>query len=379
MRTRCFPIILASILFLTGCEETKQIKPSGKIIAIGVIAPLSGESESIGLNALKGLQAAQEIHPLTARGDRIELIVQDDGSNAGKASALVSEFSREQKVKAVLTLSTSDSVLTMAHILNRLNLPTVTAIASHEAITKKSSYISRVCMNNAQQSRIAAYFAYDELHVNTVATFYNAGSAYSNSLARFFQKEFESIGGKVVGNVTSDLSDNSLKQELLTLRQKGVELIYTLVKGAKAIRFLKLRQKLGWKVKVIGSDGLLGSLQEHGLEDISLVEGVFVTENYADDAMATAEEKDLNSYIDKKKITLNTHSYLAYESYLLLLETLSECTDQCSGDQLNSRLRNHKQFSGINDRISVKEGEVQRPIFINKIHKGKMLMHLKVY
>jgi len=379
MRNRYFLIILASILFLTGCEETKQIKPSGKVIAVGVIAPLSGESEFIGLKALEGLQAAQAIHPFTEKGDRIELMVQNDESNAEKASALVSELAQEQQVKAVLTFSTSDSVLTMAHVINRLNLPTVTAIASHEAITKKSSYISRVCMNNAQQSKIAAYFAYDELHVNTVATFYNAGSAYSNSLARFFQKEFESIGGKVVGKVTSDLSDNSLKQELLTLRQKGVELIYTSVKGAKAIRFLQLRKKLEWKVNVIGSDGLLSSLEEHGLKDQNLVEGVFVTENYADDAMATTAEKDLNSYSDKKKITLNTYSYLAYESYLLLLETLSECTDQCSSDQLNSRLRNHKQFSGINDRISVKEGEVQRPIFINKIHKGKMLMHLKVY
>ncbi len=379
MRNRYFWIVLALILFLTGCEETNKIKPSGKVITVGVIAPLSGESRSIGLKALKGLEAAQAMYPLTTKGDRIKLIVRDDTSNAGTAAALISELAKEQKVQAVVSLSTSDGVLTMTPAVNQFKLPSVAAIASHESITGKSSYISRICMSNAGQSRIAAYFAHDELLFDKAAIFYDDDSAYSNSLARFFQKEFEKIEGKVVGKVTSDLSDSDFERELSTLKQQGVELFYTSVKGAKALRFLQLREKLEWKVAIIGSEGLLSSLKEHGLEDQGLVEGVFITENYADDAVVTAEEKRLNRYVDKKDITLNTHSYLAYEGYLLLLDALSKCSDQCSSDELNSRLRNQHSFSGINDRMSMKEGEVQRPIFINKIHKGKMLMHLKVY
>ena len=379
MKNHYFWIVLSVMLFLTGCEETKKIRPSGKVITVGVIAPLSGESKTIGLKALEGLQAAQSIHPLTAKGDRIKLIVRDNKSYEGKAAALVSELAEEQKVNAIIILTTSDSVLTMTYVINRLNIPTVVAIASHETITEKSSYISRVCMSNAEQGRIAAYFAHDELLFEKAAVFYNAGSAYSNSLARFFQKEFENTGGEVVGKITSDLIDSNFKRELLTLQQKGVELLYTSVKGAKAIRLLQLREKLDWDVTIIGSDGLLNSLQEHGLEEMGLAEGVFVTENYADDAMLTIEEKRLNHYMDAKQIDLNTHSYLAYESYLLLLEALSECTDNCGSDELNARLRNQKSFSGIDGRISVKEGEVQRPIYINRIHKGRMSMLLKVY
>ena len=378
MRNQYFRIVLAIMLFLTGCAEKKKIRPSGKVLMVGVIAPLSGESRSIGLSALEGLRAAQAIHPLTAKGDRIEFDIRDDDSNRGQAVTVVADLARE-KVKAVLTFSTSDNVLTMTHSINQLNLPTVAAIASHEAITIKSGYISRVCMSNAEQGKIAAYFVHDELLLNDAAILYNENSAYSNSLARFFQKEYEKIAGDIVDKMTSDLSDHDFQKKLMILKEKGVELLYTSVQGAKTIRLLQLREQLDWDVAIMGSDGLLSSLKENGLVDMGLAEGVYITENYADDSIVTAEEKRLKDYVSAKTISLSTHSYLAYESYLLLLEALSQCTDQCSGDELNSRLRKQGFFPGLNDRISVKEGEVQRPILINKIHNGKMLMHLKVY
>ena len=210
MRNQYFRIVLAIMLFLTGCEEKKKIRPSGKVIMVGVIAPLSGESRSIGLSALEGLRAAQAIHPLTAKGDRIEFDIRDDDSNRGQAVTVVADLARE-KVKAVLTFSTSDNVLTMTHSINQLNLPTVAAIASHEAITIKSGYISRVCMSNAEQGKIAAYFVHDELLLNDAAILYNENSAYSNSLARFFQKEYEKIAGDIVDKMTSDLSDHDFQ------------------------------------------------------------------------------------------------------------------------------------------------------------------------
>ncbi len=372
-------IVLVFMLVLTGCESNSPIAPSGKVIKIGVLGPLSGESASIGRKALEGLQAAQAIHPLSAGGERIELIVRDDESSAQKAGELFHELVTVEKVDAVVLSSTSDSVLNMMEVINKQRIPVIVAIASHESITTGSPYISRVCMNNIQQSRVAAYFIHDELLLEKVAIFYNAKTAYSSSLADSFKEEYEKIGGELTAKVTSDLSLMALRAALLGLKRDGVEALYVSVKGARSVDLLRLRKELDWDVVIIGSDGMLGSLKEHGLKDNGSVEGLFVMENYADDSVATKEEVRLKHYAKRNKVELNTHSLLAYESHLLLLAALEECSEECSSDELNTLLRDHKVFTGLNDKISVIAGEVQRPIFINHVHKGKMFMHLKVY
>lgn len=379
MRSLYIVIVLSLTLLLTGCGERDTIKPSGKVIKIGVIGPLSGESASIGRKALEGLQAAQAIHPLTANGDRIELIVKDDESSPEKVADVFLGLLAEEKLDALITLSTSDGVMNMTKVINAQKLPVIVALASHESITTGSPYISRVCMNNAQQSRVAAYFIHDELFLEKTAIFYNAETAYSNSLAHSFQEAYEKIGGEIIADMTSGLSIKDLRPILRRLKTQGVEVLYTSVKGKRSVDLLRLRQELDWDVVIIGSDGMLGSLKEYGLKGTRSVEGLFVTENYADDSVATIEEVLLERYAKKNDVLLNTHSYLAYESYLLLLEALAKCSAGCKSDELNSRLRDHEVFRGLNDRISVIGGEVQRPIFINHVHNAKMLMHLKVY
>ncbi len=379
MRTLYLFVVFSLMLFLTGCGERETIKPSGKVFKIGVIGPLSGDSASIGRKALEGLQAAYAIHPLTAIGDRIELIVKDDESSPKKVAEVFLGLLAEEKLDALITLSTSDGVMNMTKVINAQKLPVIVALASHESITTGSPYISRVCMSNAQQSRVAAYFIHDELFLEKTAIFYNAETAYSNSLAYSFQEAYKKIGGEIIAEMTSGLSTKALRPILRGLKTEGVEVLYTSVKGKRSVDLLRLRQELDWDVVIIGSDGMLGSLKEYGLKGARSVEGLFVTENYADDSVATIEEVLLERYAKKNDILLNTHSKLAYESYLLLLEALAQCSSGCKSDELNSRLRDHEVFRGLNDRISVIEGEVQRPIFINHVHNAKMFMHLKVY
>lgn len=370
---------LLLIFMVTACQKpVKQIEKNGEIIKVGVIVSLSGKDALMGTKAFEGLQAALIEHPLTDEGAEIVLVIRDDQSDPKRAAALVEQLAEAHQVKALVALSTSDLVLSMKPVIERLRVPTVVAIASHEQITPMSSYISRVCMDNVQQSRVAAYFIHDELLYDKSAIYYTPSSVYSKSLSTLFQDEYEQIGGEVILKLRSNISKTALTMSLRRLREEGVEALFTSVKAEGAVALSRALHDLRWDVTVIGSDGLLGSLHTQGLDE-SMLDGMYLLEEYADERQDSLERRRLRASERETGIRLNTLGYHAYESHLLLMQALSRCSDTCTADELNAHLRDSEPFDGIDDRISTEEGAVQRPIFIDQVEDSKMIMHLKVY
>ncbi len=378
MLTGLAALILYSLLFC-GCEVKHEIKPSGKQVDIGVIVPLSGEKEAFGTKALYGLQAALTHHPLTHKGDRIVLHIEDNHSHTETTDTLLRKLAQNSDIKVIILLLNSNATLQITSLINHLEIPVIAALATHEDLTIKSSYLTRISSSNAAQGKIAAFFVSDELLLDKAALFYNPSSVYSSSLATFFIEEFEKIHREIVDVIESEMDENELERRLLLLKKAGVELVYTSAVDRNARRLLQLRKKLNLDFQILGTGNMQANLKAHSIIEMpQLSEDVFVVADYFDDKIKTDEEKKIVAYSEEKKIELTTHSYLAYESYLLLHNALGKC-QECNQTQLNQLLRNNSGFTGISDVIRTVEGDAKRPMFINRIHDEKMHIYVKVY
>jgi len=372
-------MMLLIILLLGACEDKQTTKPSGRTVEIGVIVPLSGEHASLGTQALIGLNAAHALHPMTVAGDRIQLHIGDNNSSVRGSVSLVEQFSNDPNIKAIIILVDSYAALSIMQTVNQRQIPVIAAMATHETLTVQSDYMTRLSSSNNAQGKMAAFFAHDELLINRAAIFYEADSVYSASLASFFKEEFTNIGGKVYDELTADMPKNQLESRLRALEEKGVELIYTSAINRNAIRLLQINRKFDLNFQFIGTGNMLANLKERGISDYAeLSEGIFVVAEYFDDRIKSTIEQQMKRYAKEKDVEFNTHSLLAYDSYLLLNNSVGGC-ENCTRSSLNDALRNNRGFSGLSDTIRTKDGDAKRPMFINKIHDEKMYVYVKVF
>ncbi len=371
-------IVMIGVIFL-GCEDQSKIKASGKTIEIGVIVPLSGARKMLGVKALIGLNAAYALKPLSPAGDKIVLHIEDNNSSIEESKALLQTFAQNKEIKAIFILLESNVALAILPTINQLKIPVIATMATHESLTKKSHYITRVSSSNDAQGKIAAFFVHDELMIKKSALFYDIDSVYSTSLALYFEEEFKNIGGKVLGQLTSDMSKFVLQKSLIDLKKRGVEIIYASAISEKLLALLQINRDLNLDFKILGTGNMLANMSERGITNyVELSHNTFVVAEYFDDRIASKIEQQIQRYSHDNGVELNTHSLLAYEGYLLLNDTLGKCTT-CGRMSLNNALRNHHGFEGINDTIRIKEGDVKRPMFINSIRNEKMYLYVKVF
>ena len=86
----CIVILLTGFI-ICGCKQHQEaeISPSGKVVKIGVITPMSGQDKVSGENALLGIRTALQMRPYLTNGDKIELVIEDNkGTSEETLSAL---------------------------------------------------------------------------------------------------------------------------------------------------------------------------------------------------------------------------------------------------------------------------------------------------
>nr|WP_319396767.1 ABC transporter substrate-binding protein [uncultured Desulfobacter sp.] len=192
-------LMLAALMGIgAGCEKTEPVHPSGQIIKIGVIGPLSGPYEYMGQSALKGIKTIMKMTPLLNNGDKIELVTANDMNAPGLALQSLEKLTQVDKVSAVLILSQSSPVLGAAKIADRFKTPILATVASHPGITAESEFISQLCFDDNFQGMVGALLARDELLIDNAVVVSEVHNPSSSFLAERFSQKFKALGGRII-------------------------------------------------------------------------------------------------------------------------------------------------------------------------------------
>ncbi|GBC85824.1 Leu/Ile/Val-binding protein [bacterium HR11] len=178
-------------------------RPAGEL-RIGVLLSLSGRNQSVG-QAMKGAveQAVRDAAGRMARLPPIRLEFGDDQGTARQASGETQRLA-QAGVSIVLGGSGSNQALAMAQVCVRLNLLCLTPSATHTQLEQMGPRVFRFLPSNETMAAFLARVAVQDLKLRGVALLTNVSNAFSTDLARAFRKHYESVGGKVVREVTYD-------------------------------------------------------------------------------------------------------------------------------------------------------------------------------
>jgi len=365
------------VLLLGGCDyfEEQKITPSGKVVKIGVLAPLSGQHKRYGRQSLLGLKSANKINPYLSNGDRVVFEVVDAKSdNNGSLSALLKL--KDKNVTSIISFLGSNHMLALTPYFDIQKIPVVATIATHSDIPKNSHYVSQVCMSNHMQTLVASHYLRDEKLIENIGIVYNKESMYSQSLADEFQKYFKDIGGKI--DFYIDVNSDRGFKKFLSHKNRTTQMLFNVIDAELSVELFNALHSIDWHLEILGTDGLLSDALEHSSHDIALFDGIYVVEHYAHSKKLTKKQKQFKHYLNNKNLQESSYAYLAYDGYQLIRNALQNCPKyetQC----INAMLRDSDIIEGIFGNFSMKDAKSRRAIYIDKIEDAKLIKEVVIY
>src|ERR1039458_6110285 len=157
-----FLTVVAASLLLAGCKQSSAPGAGGDTIKVGEFASLTGSEATFGQSSHKGTQLA--IDELNAAGGllgkKIQLLTEDNQSQAGQSATVVRKLISSDGVVAMLGEVASSRSLEAAPICQQNKIPMISPSSTNPKVTETGDYIFRVCfIDSFQGGKVLASFA----------------------------------------------------------------------------------------------------------------------------------------------------------------------------------------------------------------------------
>ncbi len=261
------PLLLAS-LALTACgSKSESGSKQTHIVKIGLIAPLSGSLSALGLGmknsealAISQANAAKKIPGWTIQFDP-----QDDQEMPSVGQSAATALASDSAVAGVVGTLQSSIALQAAPVLNSANIVMVSPANTNPSLTQGQNYLTskkrvfnnyfRICTTDAIQGPFAAQYAFSTLGVKSVYLV-NDKLVYGEGLTAAFQKEFTTLGGKVVGTDQVSTGQTDFGALVTKVTAAKPALVYYGGQYPEGAPFAKQLFAGGFRGSFMGGDGL---------------------------------------------------------------------------------------------------------------------------
>ena len=380
MSRRYTPFIISIIclVLLSSCEDGVEQKSTPISVKIGVIGPFSGANKGWGVSGLQGVQTAIEYHKESNPGLHVEIIKEDDQSDPAKAVIALAKLATQDQVDAVLVLSGSRTTLGMARSSDRYKIPIISTLSSHPEVTN-NDWVSQIIFDDRAQGTVAALFVMDELLIEHASVIWDGEDPHSTVLAENFKRTYQEAGGSIVSIDISGRPGDFLKI-LDQLQKNNVKFVYLPMEGHHAANFEQSVREMGFYPQAMVSDGVLSQLMLEYADNPNLLEGMLVTDIYANEVPLSDFGKSVSTKFNKLfNSPATTITALGCEGTHVALTAIEKCGKDPQNECINRMIRSGNEFEGILDPIVIGlDGNAQRPVYINKIRNKRLRFLLRV-
>src|SRR5260370_40754918 len=216
-------IVIASLL--TACQTQGS---GGDKVRIGVFMSLTGSTANFGISSTNGIKmAADEVNAAGGiNGKQIEVLVQDDRSDASEAATIVTKFVTQDQVHAVLGEVASSRSIAAAPIAQNAKIPMLTPSSTNPEVTKKGNFIFRSCFIDPVQGAAIAQFAARTLGAKRAAIMVDRKNDYSTGLESGITATFKKMGGQMVAVQSYQQGEHDFNAQLTSLNRANPEVIF---------------------------------------------------------------------------------------------------------------------------------------------------------
>jgi branched-chain amino acid transport system substrate-binding protein len=300
----------------------------GAVIKIGEYGSLTGSEATFGHSTKNGVDLAiKEINDAGGIGGaKLEVVVEDDQSQAQEAATVVDKLLSQDNVAAVIGEVASSRSLAGGPKCQLAGVPMISPSSTNPEVTKKGDFIFRVCFIDPFQGTVMAKFVTQNLHAKTAAILRDVKSDYSAGLAKYFTDTFTQLGGRVVAEEAYSSGDTDFKPQLTSVKGKKPDVVFIPGYYTEAGLIARQAREVGITVPLVGGDGWDSQdLVKVGKD--KLLNSFFSTHYSAEDTSA-AIQNFVKKYNDAYHEVPDAIGALAYDATKILAAAMQRVAEK---------------------------------------------------
>jgi branched-chain amino acid transport system substrate-binding protein len=362
-------ILVASIVIASLLSACQQQGGNDKV-RIGVFMSTTGTTANFGISSVNGIKmAADEINAAGGiNGKQVELLVQDDRSDAAEAATIVTKFVTQDQVHAVIGEVASSRSIAAAPIAQNAKIPMLTPSSTNPEVTKKGDFIFRSCFIDPYQGAAIAQFAAKTLGAKTAAIMVDRKNDYSTGLEKVINETFTRFGGKIVATQSYQEGDQDFNAQLTSLKGSNPEVIFVPGYYNDVGLIAKQARDKGITVPLIGGDGW-DSEQLYKIGGTAL-NGSYFTNHYSPFDTDPRVVKFVNDYKSRYHSTPDALAATAYDAANIMFDAIKRAKS-LSGPDIRDALAATNAFPGVTGTVTFnQQRDAVKPIVMIEIKDG---------
>ncbi len=363
-------ILIASIVVASLLSACNPQGGGGDKVRIGVFMSLTGSTANFGISSVNGIKmAAEEVNGAGGiNGKQIELLVQDDRSDASEAATIVTKFVNQDQVHAILGEVASSRSIAAAPIAQNAKIPMLTPSSTNPEVTKKGDFIFRSCFIDPVQGAAIAQFAAKTLGAKNAAIMVDRKNDYSTGLEEVINDVFTRMGGKMVATQSYQEGDQDFNAQLTSLKGSNPEVIFVPGYYNDVGLIAKQARDKGITVPLIGGDGW-DSTQLYAIGGTAL-NGSYFTNHYSPYDTDPKVKKFVDDYKAKYGSIPDALAATAYDAAHIMFDAIKR-SSSLDGPAIRDALAATNAFPGVTGTVTFnKNRDAVKPIVMIEIKDG---------
>ena len=359
-------ILIGSLLFSFACNPAA----SGDKVRIGVFMSTTGTTANFGISSVNGIKlAADEVNAAGGiNGKQVELLIQDDRSDANEAATIVTKFVNQDQVHAILGEVASSRSIAAAPIAQNAQIPMLTPSSTNPEVTRKGNFIFRSCFIDPVQGAAIAQFAAKSLGAKTAAIMVDRKNDYSTGLEKVINETFTKLGGKITAVQSYQEGDQDFNAQLTSLKGGNPEVIFVPGYYNDVGLIAKQARDRGITVPLVGGDGW-DSVQLYAIGGKAL-NGSYFTNHYSPYDTDPKVQKFVNDYKSRYGNVPDALAATAYDAARIMFDAIKR-SKSLGGNDIREALVATKDFPGVTGTVTFNENrDAVKPIVMIEIKDG---------
>lgn len=392
MKKKFSKVFMVSALaagILAGCGTGNQSASGGggnsDVFKLGVNMELSGNVASYGESMAKGVEmAVAEINKAGGvEGKKIEVIKNDNKSEAAEATNGIIKLTSQDKVNAVIGAATSGNTVAQAQIANDTKTVLIAPGGTSPTVTvdekgKVREFVFRTSFIDPFQGTVAANFASNNLKVKDAAIFSDSSSDYAKGLSDAFKKTFEKAGGKIVAEESYVGKDTDFRATLTRIKAKNPSFIFIPGYYEEVGLIVKQARELGITAPLMGADGW-DSPKLVDLAGADALNNTFLINHYSTEDPDQKVQDFVKAFKDKNNGDApNAFNALGYDTVYFLADAIKRAGSTDSV-KIQKELAKTKDLSLVTGVLSIdKNHHPIKSATVLEYKDGKQVFNSKV-
>ena len=363
-------IVIASIIVVSLLSACTPNGGGGDKVRIGVFMSTTGSTANFGISSVNGIKlAADEINAAGGiNGKQVELLVQDDRSDASEAATIVTKFVTQDQVHGIIGEVASSRSIAAAPIAQNAKIPMLTPSSTNPEVTKKGDFIFRSCFIDPYQGAAIAQFAAKTLGAKTAAIMVDRKNDYSTGLEKVIGETFTKFGGKIVATQSYQEGDQDFNAQLTSLKGSNPEVLFVPGYYNDVGLIAKQARDKGITVPLIGGDGW-DSEQLYKIGGTAL-NGSYFTNHYSPYDTDPKVVKFVNDYKAKYGSIPDALAATAYDAARIMFDAVKR-SKSLAGQDIRDSLAATKDYPGVTGTVTFNaQRDAVKPIVMIEIKDG---------